>query len=59
MKVPDPTHGDCTHWKWNIKEVLALNYLQGEQQDFQRALEEALMTHQWQAPAAVPEPATA
>ena len=59
MKVPNPTHGDCTHWKWNIKEVLALNYLQGEQQDFQRALEQALMTHQWQAPAAVPEPATA
>jgi uncharacterized protein len=47
MKTPNPTHGDCTHWKWNLKELIALNYLQIEQIEFRKALESALRTHQW------------
>ncbi len=55
MKTPNPTHGDCTYWKYNVKEIVALNYLQIEQEAFRQALEGALQRHQWQAPAVVAE----
>jgi uncharacterized protein len=56
MKTPNPTHGDCTHWKYNIKEVLALNYLQTEERAFLATLEEALKTSQWREPEDAPVP---
>jgi hypothetical protein len=45
MKQASPTHGHCTIWKDNLKELMLLNYLQIEQQEFRQALEEALKAH--------------
>lgn len=45
MKQGSPTHGHCTTWKDNLKELMLLNYLQIEQQEFRQALEEALKAH--------------
>jgi uncharacterized protein len=59
MKQPNPTRGNCGSWKYNLRELIALNYLQIEQQAFRKALEEALKAHQWQALAPEPEPAAA
>jgi uncharacterized protein len=47
MKTPNPSHGDCTFWKHNIEEMVALNYAQIEERQFREALEEALAIHQW------------
>jgi uncharacterized protein len=47
MKVPNPTHGDCTHWKHSLPEVLALQYLEIERARFDEALAAALESHQW------------
>ncbi len=44
MKQTGPMHGHCTVWKDNLKELMLLNYLQIEQQEFHKALEETLKT---------------
>ncbi|MEK6693624.1 MAG: radical SAM protein [Nitrospirota bacterium] len=44
MKTPNPTHGSCTYWKYNLKEIMLLNYHQIEMREFQKVLKEGLKT---------------
>lgn len=44
LKNRNPIHGDCTYWKYNLKELMLLNYHQIEMGKFQETLKEAFKT---------------